>query len=365
MSDKFARCTRIFLGLLTILVLLPPFGAASEILVPRGGYFRLAVIGALYLGEGWFVILIHELGHALAAWVTRRRVHMICVFPIAYLFKARKFTLLPKQNMGDVGGFVLAMPEPSDDGRRGEALYVLGGVLANLATSAVTFATISTRLLGRNFDPFVGTFALLSLVVAIVNLLPIWGPGLARTDGAHLIDLIRGRRNPPRDRLVRLIAMQIDGVPPAKWNPDLIAQIEMDAKTDLPFDVVFNLLYRHYLARGDVVRARMMLARIASPPGAPAWTRIAEAFFIAYIDKNGPDAQKILSEIQPAQRDFAYWRALAVTRDLLGDRDGALAAVKTVRQIAARDRLPLDNDDLTLWSTIERKTEMPPPKKGD
>jgi len=135
MSGRFARFTRISIGLLAILALLPPFVAAGEILNPSGS-IRLPLVGVLYFGEYWVAVLLHELGHLAAAYMTGRRVHVIAVRPIAYLVKARKFTWSPQEGTGDVGGFVLATPGLESDECRGEIIFALGGVLASLASIA-------------------------------------------------------------------------------------------------------------------------------------------------------------------------------------------------------------------------------------
>lgn len=225
MRDKIARFTRFFVGIISILALLPAFYTAGEALDPRGN-FRLPLIGALYLGEWWLAALVYELGHALAAYNTGRRIHMVAVLPLGYLVKAQKFTWISKGGTGDIGGFVFATPKHSGDWRRGEVLYALGGILANLLSSALAFFVIGERLLGRGSDPFVGSFAVLSLVIAFLNLVPIWGPGLLRSDGAFLLDAMRGRGNPGRDRLSELTAMHVDGVPAADWDAALVRQIE-------------------------------------------------------------------------------------------------------------------------------------------
>jgi hypothetical protein len=361
MSARIARFTRTFAGLIALFALLPPFAAAGQILDPRE-YFQLPLAGALYFGEFWIAVFVHEIGHAIAARMSARRLHIICVWPIAYLARAQRLTWFPKQGMGDIGGFVLATPSLGSDWRRGEVIFALGGVLANLASSAIAFAIIGGQFFGHRSDPFVGTFAVLSLVLAILNLVPIWGPRLARSDGAFFLDAIRRRQNPRRNRFTRLIAMQVDGVPPTEWDATLVEQVEIDAKEDPALEAACAPLYRRYLALGDLGRARAMLARIASSyRDAPAWVRIDEAFFLAHVDRDGATAQKILDKVRGvAKWSYNYWRAVAVARDALGDHEGVLAAIGKARNVADLSKTLLDRDDLSLLNALQRKAEMAP-----
>lgn len=118
------------------------------------------------------------------------------------------------------------------------------------------------------------------------------------------------------------------------------------------------LLYTHFLAISDLTRARAALAKAASPyPDAPAWTKIGEAYFLAYVDKKGLEATKILDNLPAKQRNFAYWRARAITLDLLADYKGVLAAVEKTRESATKSGVVLDRDDRALLSALELKAD--------
>ena len=362
MSDKFASLARNLVGLVAGMALALPFDAASKVLAPRGN-FHLVVFFALLLGEWLIAALIHELGHALAASFTGRRVHAIAVKPIVYIVKERKFKWGSGGAMRGLGGFVLATVAPGADSRRGEAVFALGGALANVASGAIALAIVGGRFLGRGPYPLIGTFAVLSLVVAVFSLVPIWGPGLRRSDGAILMDALRRRVNPGREHIQRLVAMHYDGVPVARWDAASVAGLESAAVHDPKLrEVVSPMLFQYYFARNDFVRARAILAPLASPyPDAPAWIKLGEAFFLAHLDKNGVAAQKILDKLKPAVRKhFSYWLCLAVTRDCFGDRDGVRAAIAKTRAFAAKQKVTLDSDDLALLSALERRAERSP-----
>jgi Zn-dependent protease len=360
MSDQLARFARSCVSIIAVLILLPPFYAASEFLDPRRRW-GLAFIFVLYLVERWFVVLIHELGHALAAHATGRRIHIIAVWPIAYFVKRRRFDPSPKAGSGDVGGFVLSTSTNADRRRRDEALYALGGVLANFACSAIGFALIIDHLVGRIAEAFIGSFAVLSLVTGIHNLVPIWGPGFLRMDGAFFLDAILGRSNPARERLVQLSAMQIDGAPAASWDRALIEQIERDIPRDRRMQSASPLLYLYYFARRDLARAREILTQISSPyPDAPAWQKIGEAFFAAYLDNDGAAAQEFLDRVPRARRfTYSYWGVAALTRHLLGDHEGTRKAVAKARDFARNEPTPLPQDEEELLNALEAGGEIP------
>lgn len=215
---------------LMIVVNLMLYGAAGEIagLHPFVTTPILAVLNFL-------VIVIHELGHVLGFLKIKGRVERIVVLFVQYDVPKKRLSLRSTQHDGDIGGFVMGTyPDPIPS--REEAITVsAAGPLANLVTGlTVLFATwawsvtaipaapiaptttiavgttitapvasvpssggvemaISEVNENKNLQNFASIgytvlilFAVLSLGIAVVNLIPFNG-----SDGAKILGALR------------------------------------------------------------------------------------------------------------------------------------------------------------------------------
>ena len=331
-----------------------PFMGAGQVIAPNTWYRHLIVAG-LFFAESWIAIFIHELGHAVAARLVGRRVHVFSVHPFAFSVKARRFVPTKQFATGDVGGFVLATPRPGGSWRRGEKTFILGGVGANWASCAVAFGFAASGTLSAPVEAIVGAFAVLSLVVGLINLVPTWPHDRLRSDGAHFLDVLRGRHNPVLERLTWLVAMHVDGgVKATDLNRDLTAQIENDIRDGSIPAGALALLLTHYLTIGDLTHAHAIIKRIVITDNSDA-VKIDHAFIIAMVERNGPRALAVLDAIAPAARgkSYNYWRALAVAREAAGDLEGARAAAELARVVAGSTNAPLDDQDWALLDTLD------------
>lgn len=101
----------------------------------------LALIG-LFVG-GFLSIVLHELGHALGAWLVGWRVWIISAAPICWrLGHGPRFTT---QLSGDVGGFVLGSPPTeAHDSRWRSIVFSAGGPLASLIAGPAFITWLTT-----------------------------------------------------------------------------------------------------------------------------------------------------------------------------------------------------------------------------
>jgi hypothetical protein len=338
-------------GFLPVLVFAHRFGS--------GAFAPFGIALVIYGAEGWIASWAHELGHAAAAALTGRRIHAIAVFPLLYRPRTRKWTIYEDESLGIVG-FVLATPAPGRSCRSGERLYLAGGVLANFLAGGLALRLGWFFPAGHLAVPFLTTFALVSLVVGIFNLLPLWGPGLRRTDGAALIDNLRGRPMEHRDRLRWLQGMEFDGVDPKNWDAGLIRQVESDLAAGQASEPAYRLLYLHYMARHEFERAGTMLVGISNTAsGVTDWMRIELAFLLA-MAKDGRGAMKWLDELgRGARRGFRYWRALALAEHRIGDVCAAADAADSARLAAEKEGHTLDSIDIAIFDAIDRRAPIP------
>jgi hypothetical protein len=154
-----------------------------------------------------------------------------------------------------------------------------------------------------------------------------------------------------------LAAMCADGLSSRDWNPELVRQVEADVQSGFGCDATFGLLLAYYLGVGDVVRARAMVIRMRNHSDG---TRIAYAFLLAVVDRDGRAARALLDTVKSRawRKTYQYWCALAAACDAAGDMPGARVAVESARQVAAKTRAPLDDDDRQLLDAIEQRASL-------
>lgn len=134
-------------------------------------------------------IFVHEMGHALAAWSVKRRVHLICVGIIGYAPDIRKFMFLRKPDNAEYAGFVMASPVWPDLGP-GKSIWVsVGGPLATGGLGALFLIMFA---LGGALSPALLSLSVFFMLDAVVNLLPLrWSRG-SGSDGLHILGYLGG-----------------------------------------------------------------------------------------------------------------------------------------------------------------------------
>ena len=101
-------------------------------------FLFLLIVGFAFGIVIGFATLIHELGHALGAWLAGWRVIVITVWPFAFHGPTRRFVFSEKVSTQDGGGFVSAVPgskSASTPLRR--IIFCLGGPIASFIAAIV------------------------------------------------------------------------------------------------------------------------------------------------------------------------------------------------------------------------------------
>jgi len=169
--------------------------------VNQGG--TVLAIFALAFALNFIQVLIHEMGHAIAAWKMRRRVHMICVGFLGYAPGLRKFMRIQIPTNAEYAGYVHVTPVWPDLDINKSIWISAGGPLATgllgiLILLAGKFMAPATDLLSTN--PDAATYPVIPLVLggfflldALVNLIPLqWTLG-GGSDGLHILGYLGGK----------------------------------------------------------------------------------------------------------------------------------------------------------------------------
>ncbi|WP_285712528.1 site-2 protease family protein [Erythrobacter oryzae] len=86
------------------------------------------------------VIVIHELGHAWAAWRCGARVHAICAVPFIWSARTRRVRFEPRMPARDIGGYVSYAFAEGRGSTRADMAISAAGPLANFASAAAVAA---------------------------------------------------------------------------------------------------------------------------------------------------------------------------------------------------------------------------------
>ncbi len=146
---------------------------------------RLAIDAVL----AFVAVLVHELGHAAAAWRLGADVRSIVVLPFELRLHPRKLRTKWKAGKGDLGGYVTYTLDRID-ARRKHLMISAAGPGANLLLALV--GGLAARQLGLTSlsGTLFGALAMLSAGMGLANLVPFKG-----SDGQHILQGFRaGRR---------------------------------------------------------------------------------------------------------------------------------------------------------------------------
>jgi hypothetical protein len=313
----------------------------------------LILAGPTVIALYWPSVLIHELGHAAAALITRRRVHMVAVGRIGFSPSQRRFLHAPDIALGDHGGFVFATPKRGWESTRGDITFAVSGSLANFmfAAGLIFFATPFAES-NRDFFIVMLTAAEVSIFVGAANLIPRREANQNRSDGAAIFDALR-RNSMPTSAVAfaRLYGWRCDGFPTTTARVEELAadfhslSEEEDGQSLLRAFAFMNADFDSVIA----------LHECKSHPNEihPKIETSSYAFALALTGRV-TDAVEQLDKIMDSERDFGYWRGRASVSHLLNRREHALEAVLAAKRLSRGDA-----DDAALFKAIRRNSPLP------
>jgi hypothetical protein len=348
---------------LTILVV-SMHSATAVLGSQRDGYQALGFL--FWIAFATLAVLVHEIGHAVAARSVGWDVHLITVFRFSLRTKARRIFVWPGGSRDRGAGSVFATPARLESWDKSWAVVILGGPLANLLIASVAYAAL-VRLHPEPFRTgLLGGIAATQGAVGLANLLPFrWRTHTsdgAKLLGAKLLGLMLGKTSTADQRaLHRLHGLSIDGADPSGWSRDLIERIAQ-ARFTSPEDAIrFSVLFNHGLSRGDIRGAYDLIeqARNNASFGLLPY-QSAYAFLIAMVERDADRAEAMLSLVpEKARADFGYWRARACVDALRGQHPQARESVAKALQWAKKSGARPDADDRKLFDAIERGEPLP------
>src|SRR5215217_5804645 len=107
-----------------LVVLMGVSGALGELGLPGAGLTVWLLIAVL----SFVSILVHELGHAIAAMRIGGRVIALVVLPLELRFRPMRLGLAPRRKHRDLGGYVLFVPPPGQTRRQAMLVSAAGPI---------------------------------------------------------------------------------------------------------------------------------------------------------------------------------------------------------------------------------------------
>jgi peptidase M50-like protein len=289
------------------------------------GGFAL-VIGMLILG-----LIVHELGHALAAHLVGFRVRLVRVGPLVAEVTPTGWRLRAlRQRIRD--GEVDADPVRPDHLRTRHALFVLGGPVAHLLLAGAMLGA------ARVWGGWLGLAALLLLFTVGLNVAPL---GLRREgrwlDGDWLLAwFLRPRLATQRVAAAMLYMATETGQRPRDWDERWARLAALDQRRRSSSHEVAGdmLVYMWALDCGLVDYAGWLLARAFAgrrllPDDQCTAVLVEAAFFVACYRRRHALAARLLDAALQPPTEFGsadLERARAAIQLAAGQRDAAAAA---------------------------------------
>ncbi len=149
----------------------------------------------LYVADFLIAVTAHEMGHAVAARMLGWRVDFVAVFPFIYRVKSKKFGLWLRPS-GDLGGTVAISATPNKNPAN-IVTFAAAGPIANFVLTAITLLFVESSP-STNAQNAIGSFAIMSLLLGMGNLLPWRTQSGLMSDGATIISILTRKRTVSR-----------------------------------------------------------------------------------------------------------------------------------------------------------------------
>jgi len=274
----------------------------------------LITLAILFIPAFFFVIALHEGGHALAGVWMNFDFRMFVVGPFLWDKEQRGWKFKWNKNVNTSGGMVICIPTTGDNVSKRFSMYAAGGPVASLLTALLAYGIylICQQLsfgshAGQIFTYLWMMIAFLSAAIFVVTSLPLHAGGFS-SDGARIIRLLRGGDTARFEvLLLKMISSSMAGNRPAQLHKEELEEAQILAeKLNAPMGVyIYYFLYQAALDREEFDEAEVQLNQYIGevdsiPEGLRGTVWIEAAFFYAYVKKDLQKAMGYFDKYKPA-----------------------------------------------------------------
>ena len=246
-------------------------GAGATVLgmeiLPDDDAMSIVLLVVALLVSGWVHILVHEAGHAIAGLSVGMQPLAYGLGPVRFERSGTGWRARWAGGIDGVGGFAALLPRAdAPPSLRGQAIYLLGGVSANVVAAALAVLAAMNVADHPWTVIALAAFATMGVVLAIVNLYPFESGGWL-SDGAGLREL---RRDPAHAldglRVQQVMQASMQGVRPRDWSEQLLPSGPLPDPKSASSAAVLAAMLRMARAedRGDRAEAEAGAALLAA-----------------------------------------------------------------------------------------------------
>jgi hypothetical protein len=268
----------------------------------------------LFVPAFFFVVAVHEAGHAIAGVQMNFDFRTYIVGPFLWNKEPDGWKFKWNKNVNTSGGLVICLPRSAENLTKRFSVFAAAGPLASLLLAVAVYVLY---LLMKSETPqplalhilssLLSLIATLSIAIFVGTIIPLQSGGFS-SDGARIFRLMRGGDTARFEvLLLKTISEGMGGLRPLQFNGDELQEAkQLAVKLDAPMGLYIDyFLYQQAADIGDLVKAEEHLKTYLSqveaiPDGLRGSVWIDAAFFYAYYMKDLTTAESFYQQYKPS-----------------------------------------------------------------
>jgi len=331
-------------------------------LFPSNTVLKIVTIFTLTPAFFLLVVFLHEVGHAIAAWLVNYRVHVIVIGRIGFVPAELKFIRVGREQEGEIAGFVSCSPKWPIKGRARDIVVSIAGPLATAILGIFLLYLDYREFLPKYSRRALPLLALACFMDSVFNLLPFkWG-AQTYSDGLNIIK----------------------NLSKSKWTKDIWAQTRLFSYTYAQQEIVsdeewaelrglalkpHNIEENFEALLADVSWVKTdpeafvaaldnMASSVTEMKGAYPWQYAASRILIGQYDRS---LNALIPDMPPENNKFhpIYYFTKAILENAKGRYADSLEAIAKAKIMMKEDHGELPAEEKAIFTAIENKELYP------